>query len=214
MKWLLPILAVLAAIWAFRNCSDDVADAASDVKDAAGAATDVAANAVGDVAGDAVSAVGNGIGVLGDFFKRTLPNRIELNIPEHGIEANLLDFISDGAVDEITWFNFDRINFATGRANLTAESTEQVKDITEILTAYPNVKLKIGGYTDNTGSADGNMKLSQNKANTVMGTLVANGIGAGRLSAGGFGSAHPMASNDTEEGKGQNRRIAVRVTEK
>ena len=141
MKWLLQIIAVLAAIWAFRNCSDDVADAAIDVKDAAGEATDIAANAanaVGDVAGDAVSAVGNGIGVLGDFFKRTLPNRIVLNIPEHGIEANLLGFISDGAVDETTWFNFDRINFATGRANLTAESTEQVKDITKILTAYPS----------------------------------------------------------------------------
>jgi len=76
------------------------------------------------------------------------------------------------------------------------------------------VKLKIGGYTDNTGSADGNMKLFQNRANTVMGTLVANGIGAGRLSAEGFGSAHPMGCNDTEEGKEQNRRIAVRVTEK
>jgi OmpA-OmpF porin, OOP family len=174
----------------------------------------VAAGAVGDVAVDAASAVGNGIGSLGDFFKRKLPNGIELNIPEFGIESNLLNFIADGKVDKTTWFNFDRINFETGSSNLTAESVEQVKNVSEILSAYPNVKLKIGGYTDNTGSAAGNLKLSNDRANAVMNSIVANGISAGRLSAEGYGSEHPVATNDTEEGRAQNRRIAVRVTEK
>lgn len=247
MKWLVPILAIIAAIWAFRNCSDNVADAAGSASDAvtnvagdaagavtdaangaagavtdaangaAGAVTDVAngaAGAVTDAAGNAVSAVGNGISALGDFFKRKLPNGVELNIPENGIESKLLSFISDGTVDETTWFNFDRINFATGSSNLTAESSEQVKNIAAILAAYPNVNLKLGGYTDNTGSAEGNMRLSQNRASKVMAAIVSNGIKASRLEAEGYGSAHPVASNDTEEGKAQNRRIAVRVTKK
>lgn len=247
MKWLLPIIAIVAAIWAFRNCSGDVADAAGNATDAvtnvaggaagavtdvangaagavtdaangaAGAVTDVAngaANVVTDAAGNAVSAVGNGISALGDFFKRKLPNGVELNIPANGIESKLLTFITDGTVDENTWFNFDRINFATGSSALTAESAEQVKNIADILAAYPNVNLKLGGYTDNTGSADGNLRLSQNRANKVMAAILANGIDASRLDAEGYGSAHPIASNDTEEGKAQNRRIAVRVTAK
>ncbi|MCL4130420.1 UNVERIFIED_CONTAM: hypothetical protein GTU68_047106, partial [Idotea baltica] len=184
---------------------------------AAGAVTDVANGAAGvvtDAAGNAVSAVGNGIAALGDFFKRKLPNGVELNIPENGIEANLLKFIEDGTVDETTWFNFDRINFATGSSNLTAESSEQVKNISDILAAYPNVNLKLGGYTDNTGSAEGNMRLSHKRASRVMAAIVANGVKASRLEAEGYGSAHPVASNDTEEGKAQNRRIAVRVTKK
>ncbi|WP_162628169.1 OmpA family protein [Arcticibacterium luteifluviistationis] len=206
------------AAGAVTDAANGAAGAVTDAANgAAGAVTDVAngvAGAVTDAAGNAVSAVGNGISALGDFFKRKLPNGVELNIPANGIESKLLSFIADGTVDETTWFNFDRINFATGSSALTAESAEQVKNISDILAAYPKVKLKLGGYTDNTGSADGNLRLSQNRANKVMAAILANGIDASRLAAEGYGSAHPVASNDTEEGKAQNRRIAVRITAK
>ena len=94
------------------------------------------------------------------------------------------------------------------------KSEEQLKNIVEILKCYPKAKFKIGGYTDNTGNPEANMKLSQERANTVVSSLVGLGIEAGRLEAEGYGDQHPVASNDTEEGRAQNRRIALRVMEK
>ena len=74
--------------------------------------------------------------------------------------------------------------------------------------------IKLGGYTDNKGPADFNMKLSQGRADNVMVELVKLGIDAGRLKAEGYGEQYPVASNDTEEGRAQNRRIDIRVTGK
>ncbi|UFH56475.1 sodium-translocating pyrophosphatase [Spirosoma sp. KNUC1025] len=152
---------------------------------------------------------------LGEFSIQKLTNGIELNIPEFGIENKLLGFIkSDKAVDKETWFDFDRLTFETNSATLKPESQEQLKNISEVLKAYPNVNVKLGGYTDNTGNAASNLKLSQDRANSVRVELEKMGIDKGRLEAEGYGQAHPVASNDTEEGRAQNRRISIRVTKK
>ncbi|GAB3640806.1 sodium-translocating pyrophosphatase [Spirosoma arcticum] len=132
-----------------------------------------------------------------------------------GIEANLLNFIkSDKPVDKTTWFDFDRLTFETGSATLKPESQEQLKNIAEILKAYPAVNVKLGGYTDNTGSADANLKLSNDRAKSVQAELVQLGIANSRLDAEGYGQENAIASNDTEEGRAQNRRISIRVTKK
>jgi len=132
-----------------------------------------------------------------------------------GIEASLLNFIkSDKPVDKTTWFDFDRLTFETGSATLKPESQEQLKNIAEILKAYPNVSVKLGGYTDNTGNADANLKLSGDRAQSVKKELTALGIAADRLESEGYGQEHPVASNDTEEGRAQNRRISIQVTKK
>lgn len=146
----------------------------------------------------------------------TLDGGVSLKgVNAEGIEANLLDFIkSDKAVDKETWFDFDRLTFETGSATLKPESQEQLKNIAEILKAFPNVNIKLGGYTDNTGNANSNLKLSGDRAASVKGELVKLGIDGGRLESEGYGQEHPVASNDTEEGRAQNRRISVRVTKK
>jgi K(+)-stimulated pyrophosphate-energized sodium pump len=132
-----------------------------------------------------------------------------------GIETNLLNFIkSDNPVDETTWFDFDRLTFETGSATLKPESQEQLKNVAAILKAYPNVNVKLGGYTDNTGSADANLKLSNDRAKSVQAELVQLGIANSRLDAEGYGQENAIASNDTEEGRAQNRRISIRVTKK
>ena len=76
------------------------------------------------------------------------------------------------------------------------------------------VHMRIGGYTDNTGSADANVKLSNDRANNVMAELVRMGISQDRLEAKGYGADHPVADNSTEEGRAQNRRISMLVTQK
>jgi OOP family OmpA-OmpF porin len=153
---------------------------------------------------------------LGKFMATKLPNGVELNLPEFGVEKKLIAFIEDKSkpVDKTTWFSFDRLDFETGGATLKPTSAEQLKNIAEIMKAYPKVALKIGGYTDNTGNAGANLKLSQLRAQNTMQELVKSGVDAKRLAAEGYGEKHPVADNATEEGRAKNRRIDLRVTSK
>lgn len=144
-----------------------------------------------------------------------LSNGKELSVAMEGVEGKLLDFItSDKPVDKTTWFDFDRLLFKTGSTELEPQSQAQLKNIVEILNAYPNVNVKLGGYTDNTGNANSNLKLSGDRANSVKAELATLGIPDGRLEAEGYGQENPVATNDTEEGRAQNRRISIRVTKK
>ena len=131
-------------------------------------------------------------------------------------EGRMIEFIQDGsrAVDKTTCFDFPEITFETASAELTGAAKAQVGRINEVLKAYPAVALKIGGYTDNTGDPDRNLKLSDNRAKAVMAALVAMGAARARLEAEGYGPQFPVASNDTEEGRAKNRRISLRVTNK
>jgi OmpA-OmpF porin, OOP family len=155
-------------------------------------------------------------GPLGEFINRKLPDDTELNIPRLGIENKLLDFIQDNSrpVDKTTWFDFDRLTFDTGKATLQVSSAEQLQNIAAILKAYPNVKVKIGSYTDNTGNKEANLRLSQARATDVMHELVQRGVDRSQLDAEGYGEQHPVADNATPEGRQKNRRISLRVTEK
>ena len=156
------------------------------------------------------------VSALGEFLTTKLPNGVELNIPQFGVENKLIAFLNDSSkpVDDTTWFNFDRLLFDTGSATLQPSSQEQLGNVANILKAYPNVHLKIGGYTDNTGDATANMTLSAARAKSVMDSLVNSGIDASRLSSEGYGDQFPVGDNSTEEGRAQNRRIAMRVTAK
>lgn len=153
---------------------------------------------------------------LGKFLAVKLPNGVELNVPEFGVERKLIAFIEDKGkpVDKTTWFSFDRLDFETGSATLKPSSAEQLKNIAEIMKAYPKVKMKIGGYTDNVGNADANLKLSRKRAENTMQEIVKLGVDAKRLEAEGYGEKHPVADNSAEEGRAKNRRIDLRVTSK
>lgn len=211
LPWLIGALVLLAILLTAKTCKKG-----SPVLDETAIKIDSAGSEVSDFADSVGSKMDAGLEALGNFFKRKLPNGVELNIPEFGVENKLVNFIEDPAkpADKTTWFNFDRINFETGSAKLSRESLEQTKNIAEILRAFPKVSLKVGGYTDNTGDPAFNVKLSQSRADAVKTAIVSEGIEAKRIDAEGYGKEHPVASNETEQGRTQNRRIAVRVTGK
>ncbi len=224
MKVLPLLLLGIVGLFAWKQCGNDVKNAGEKMVDVAGDAASATAGAVGDVAnatvdaaGNVVDAAGNAIAGLGDFFKRKLANGIELNIPEFGVESKLLNFLDDAkmSISKDEWYDFDRINFATGSASLDInKSQEQLSNIAQIMKAYPNMNIKVGGYTDNTGNEAANLKLSEARANTVKNAISNLGVAANRIETEGYGIAHPVATNDTAEGRAKNRRIAVRVTKK
>lgn len=214
-RWLVPLIVaivVLFLLWLYfgRN------KGATNIPATTDSTMQTMGNAVDSTTTAAAGAVAGAAADLGAFIKQTLPDGTELNIPSHGVESQLLAFIKDSnsPVTDTLWFNFDRLNFETGSATLSQESSEQLGNIAEILKAYPNVNLKIGGYTDNTGNAAANVKLSQDRANAVKANLVTLGTADSRLSAEGYGDAHPVADNSTADGRAKNRRIAMRVTKK
>jgi outer membrane protein OmpA-like peptidoglycan-associated protein len=153
---------------------------------------------------------------VANFVTRALPGSINLRIPAGQMEDRLLIFIQDASkpVDETTSFDFDRLLFNTDSATLQPTSAEQLGNIATILKAYPNVHVKISGYTDNTGDPAANQTLSQERADTVRQQLIGMGIAADRLEAQGYGSQYPVADNGTEEGRQKNRRVSLRVTQK
>jgi outer membrane protein OmpA-like peptidoglycan-associated protein len=151
-------------------------------------------------------------------FSRKLASGVEIKGAADGVESKLIAFIEDAtkAVDKNTWFTFDRLTFQTGKAELDLDkSKDQLANISEILKAFPAVKLKIGGYTDNVGKPADNKKLSLQRAQAVVAALVAGGAAKDRAEAEGYGSEHPVcAANDTEDCKAKNRRIDVSVRAK
>jgi OmpA-OmpF porin, OOP family len=212
LKWLLPILLGAAVLYwlSTKGCGKKVEDAAATVVETVDSTAIKAA--------EAATAATDSLGAAMDkLFSYKLSSGFELvGAAKDGIESQLVGFIEDGTkvVDKTTWFNFDRLLFDTGKSTLQAGSKEQLVNIAEILKAFPKVKINIGGYTDNTGDPKANQKLSTDRAFTVMNELIALGIDKGRLKAEGYGDKFPVADNATEEGRQQNRRIAVRVTEK
>lgn len=197
-RWLWPLVAlavlVLLGLWFFNRTKEPVGNTVETAKNAGASA----------------------VSALGDFVQIKLPDGVELNIPQFGIENKVIVFLNDSSkpVDTTTWFNFDRLLFDTGKATLQPSSQEQLNNIAAVLKAYPNVHIKIGGYTDNTGDAAANQALSDARAKNVMDSLVAAGIDPSRLESKGYGDQYPVGDNDTDEGRAQNRRIALLVTQK
>lgn len=101
------------------------------------------------------------------------------------------------------------INFDFNKATLRPDAKPIIAQVLKLLQDNPDLKLSIEGHTDNVGSHDYNVKLSQMRAAAVVSSLVAAHIAPGRLSSGGSGPDQPIADNDTEKGRAKNRRVEL-----
>jgi len=103
------------------------------------------------------------------------------------------------------------IFFDTGKSTLRSESNAELDRLVKLMKDVPNLKIEISGHTDNTGSAKLNNKLSQDRAQAVVNYLKAKGIAANRMTAKGYGSTQPIASNGNSAGRQQNRRTEFEI---
>ncbi len=108
-------------------------------------------------------------------------------------------------------YTLKNVNFETAKANLTANSYPALNDFVGALKDIPTMIIEIAGHTDNIGSDETNLTLSQERANAVMKYIISKGIASNRITAKGYGATQPIASNDNEEGRKQNRRTEVRI---
>lgn len=101
------------------------------------------------------------------------------------------------------------IYFDTGKANIKPESAKAIAEIVKLLKLDPSLKIHVVGHTDNVGSVESNLKLSQSRADSVVQELRNNSISPARLKAFGCGQFAPVMSNDNEEGRSKNRRVEL-----
>ena len=226
-KWLLPavlITAVLAGVgyfaatydWSKLNSNDatTLEPDTSQIEQVTNAQIDTT-NLPKDTA--AVAKVDSAISVNVPATKTmgvSLPNGQKLDLPEGTFNYKFAKYLTDSSAKVNQTFTFDNLNFQSNSPILIAGSEKTVQDLAKIMTAYPKVQVKLTGYTDNTGDSLQNRKLSAKRAFTVRNLLVTNGISDVRIDFAGKGSTNPVASNATEVGKAQNRRIEVKVVKK
>ena len=140
----------------------------------------------------------------------------------NGMEASMINFLkSDGyknAADDATlkdtWYNFDNVNFKIGSATeLETGSEGQIQNLGEILKAYPDAKIKVGGYTDITGDANKNKELSKKRADFIKAELGKLGVAAQVVEAKGYGSEFAkVPAEASNEERAADRKMAVRFT--
>jgi outer membrane protein OmpA-like peptidoglycan-associated protein len=108
--------------------------------------------------------------------------------------------------------NENAVRFDTNKSSLTAAAKANLDKLVPVFTEYPDTDITIFGYTDITGPADYNLKLSKQRAASVRNYIAGKGIGSARFHVTGLGIADPIASNETVEGRSQNRRVEFAIT--
>ncbi len=104
------------------------------------------------------------------------------------------------------------VTFGFDSSDLTNSARNALNDVAQILTQYTDTRVNIAGHTDSTGNADYNQRLSERRAEAVGNYLAQSGVTRNRLNMTGYGQTQPVASNATEDGRAQNRRVEITLT--
>ncbi len=211
-RWAIPLAIVAVAFigWAIARSVSHHRTANVAVNNTACVATvgaSRAANAMGSATNSAAASLGNLVPV-------TLPDGRQLSVPACGVEKRLIGYLSNtsepaGAVT----FVFDRVSFDPDSATPRAASSEQLNNVAAIMQAYPTAKIRLGGYSDNSGDVTANQRLSEERADGVVAELTKRGVDPSRLKAQDSGTANSMAGSSTAQAQ-PNAGISIRVAEK
>ncbi len=216
LKWALPLLLIgaLALWWFGKSPKDALNDVTTGVENVADKAGDMATDAAGAV-GDAASSTMNAVSDFAKTAFATVDEAAKAALDKVTFAANsagsqMMDYINGGFKGDGK-VTFNNLTFDSGSAKISGDSATEVDNLASILKAYPNVKINVSGYTDNQGDPAANKKLSVARAEAVKARLFGQGVAMDRISTQGYGDANPVATNDTAEGRAQNRRIEVTI---
>ncbi len=217
LKWLLPLALLVGAFLLWKSCNNkETVIAVDDLKKDTTIKVNVVTPTVQKVTVDTTTGVVNyDLGAAEDL---DLGSGVKLTgIAKDGFENTLVNFIKTGKIDtvdkKLNWFNLHDVQFISGKTEYaTAKALVQIKNVATVLKTYPNVVLKLGGYTDISGDAAKNIDLSDRRAKQVMKDLIANGAKANQIKeAKGYGSEFAEAKIGDKEGMARDRKTAAKV---
>ena len=162
---------------------------------------DTKGTVIGTAAGAAVGAV------IGNVFDKQ-EAKLREDLKGTGVE------VTRTAEGEIKLTAPENVTFATNSSTISSRFTNTLDSIASVLKEYPDSNITVSGHTDSTGNDAINNPLSVNRANSVANYLKQEGIASSRITAVGYGSKQPVASNSTSDGRAQNRRVEIKITAK
>ena len=224
LRWILPLLLLgLVVVLGFWFCGRGAPVATNANVNANANRSNANANArpanANANANMSANTNANEAGTARTLGEVSLPNGTKLQAYTGGIEDQLVKFIQsddykNGTNDTLKdkWFSFDDLNFVFGKTELTPESKRQLDNITAILKAFPDAKIKIGGYTDKKGDDAANKRLSDSRAKAVQAALQKAGVGAQVPEAEGYGEQFATVEESaSDEARAVDRKTAVRL---
>ncbi|QCX52504.1 OmpA family protein [Elizabethkingia sp. JS20170427COW] len=183
-----------------------------------GVAIGTAGGAVlGGILGNNIGKGGNGAlgavlgGIIGGAAGGVIGNKMDKQAKEinQALPGAEVERVGEGIKVVL---NENTINFDFDSSNLTSQAKNNLDKLVTVFKNNPDTNISVFGFTDSKGADAYNLKLSERRANSVISYFVANGISRNRLTAKGMGEAEPVASNDTEAGRAQNRRVEFAIT--
>jgi outer membrane protein OmpA-like peptidoglycan-associated protein len=142
------------------------------------------------------------------------PGGGKIEVALNGISNKLLAAITTPNAALNKPFNLDKLLFNSDSADLGAEGRQQLQEVAGVLKAFPSVQIKLNGHADNSGAPASNKTLSSSRAAVVKEELSKLGVAADRISTDSFSASQPIASNATEGGRQQNRRVEIAITKR
>lgn len=147
------------------------------------------------------AAAGAGIGAYMDRQEQQL---------RQNLEGSRIEIDRRG--DDIVLNMPSSVTFGFDSAELTSQARSSLNEVANVVSEYADTRINIAGHTDSTGDEAYNQRLSERRAQAVGSYLNQNGVSSMRLSTRGYGESQPVASNHTEEGRSQNRRVEITLT--
>lgn len=177
----------------------------------------VAGAVIGGVLGNNIGKGGNGAlgavlgGVVGGVAGGVIGNKMDKQAREidNAVPGAEVERVGEGI--KLT-LNENAVRFNTNKSSLTTAAQNNLDKLVGVFNQYPDTDIVIYGYTDSSGPADFNLKLSEQRAASVKSYLTGKGIKANRIQVIGMGIADPIASNETADGKSKNRRVEFAIT--